>query len=178
MYICSAVRKRVTEGTKSPLFLYFIMIEETVRGLIEEGLKTRSDLFLIDFSISENNAIKVTIDGDSGVKVEDCVFISRSIEHNLDREETDFSLEVSSAGATSPLTHIRQYKKHVGRKLEVRTTASKKIEADLVDVNDEGITLNWKAREPKPVGKGKRTVQKEAVLKYDEIEQAKVKIKF
>ena len=39
------------------------------------------------------------------------MFISSAIEHNLDREEQDFSLEVMSAGATTPLTHQRQYKK-------------------------------------------------------------------
>ena len=43
--------------------------------------------------------------------VEDCMFVSRSIEHNLDREEYDFFLEVTSAGATAPLTNNRQYKK-------------------------------------------------------------------
>ena len=154
------------------------MSEEKVRGLIDEGLKQRTDLFLIDLSISENNLIKVIIDGDHGVKVDDCVFISRQIEHNLDREEQDFSLEVSSAGATSPLQHIRQYKKHIGRALEVKTTKNEKIEAQLVGANDNNITLNWKVREPKPIGKGKHTVQKEAVIPYENIEQAKVKIKF
>jgi ribosome maturation factor RimP len=32
------------------------------------------------------------------------MFISRAIEHNLDREEEDFSLEVMSEGATAPLS--------------------------------------------------------------------------
>ena len=78
------------------------MFRTTVENLLNEALKERLDLFLIDFSISNDNVIKVIVDGDNGVLVEDCMFLSRAIEHNLDREEQDFSLEVASAGATSP----------------------------------------------------------------------------
>lgn len=177
-YICSAVGKRIYEGTKSPLFLYKKMFEKKVRELLDQSLSEREDLFLISFSISDNNAINVVIDGDNGVIVDDCVFISRGIEHNIDRDEFDFSLEVASAGATAPLKHLRQYRKNIGRVIEVSTTDQKQYEGHLVEANEKAITLNWKAREPKPVGKGKVTVTKEAILNYDNIQQAKVKIIF
>jgi ribosome maturation factor RimP len=177
-YICSAVGKRIYEGTKSPLFLYKKMFEKKVKDLLEQSLNERKDLFLISFNISENNTIKVVIDGDNGVVVDDCVFISRGIEHNLDREEEDFSLEVASAGAAAPLKTVRQYKKNLGRIVEVSTTDNNEYEGHLVDANEAAITLNWKAREPKPIGKGKVTVSKEAILEYEIIKQAKVKIKF
>ena len=95
------------------------MFKSTVEDLLRKALNERQDLFLIDFSVSNDNAIKIIIDGDKGVLVEDCIFVSRAIEHNLDREEHDFSLEVLSSGATSPLVLPRQYSKHVGRHLEV-----------------------------------------------------------
>jgi ribosome maturation factor RimP len=60
----------------------------------------------------------------------------------------------------------------------VKTNKGEKIEATLTAANEEVITLNWKAREPKPVGKGKVTVQKEAVIPYNEIVETKVMIKF
>ena len=66
-------------------------------------------------------------------------------------EELDFSLEVTSAGATSPLINNRQYKKNIGRLLEVKTV-SDNIEGKLTSVTDDDITLEWKAREPKPIG--------------------------
>ncbi len=153
------------------------MFINTVKELLQDSLAEREDLFLIDFSIDGDNTIKVIIDGDHGVKVEDCIFISRAIEHNLDREEVDFSLEVASAGASEPLKTPRQYKKNIGRKLEVKTV-NDTIEGDLVEVNEESIHLEWKAREPKPVGKGKVTVQKEANIAYKDIVEAKVMIKF
>lgn len=153
------------------------MFRTTIEKLLENALEERSDLFLISMTISGDNAIKIVVDGDQGVSVEDCMFISRAIEHNLDREEQDFSLEVMSAGAASPLEQSRQYVKNIGRTLEVKTS-SETIEAILVDANDEEIVLEWKAREPKPVGKGKVTVQKKANIPYNDIVEAKVMIKF
>jgi len=154
------------------------MFKDTVNDLLQKALEERENLFLIDFEVHENNAIKVVIDGDNGVTVDDCVAISRAIEHNLDREEQDFSLEVTSSGATTPLSHKRQYKKHIGRTLSIKTKDSQHYEAELVSQDEEGIKVTWKVREPKPVGKGKVTVKKEANIKYDDIVEAKVVIKF
>ena len=153
------------------------MFRTTVENLLNEALKERLDLFLIDFSISNDNVIKVIVDGDNGVLVEDCMFLSRAIEHNLDREEQDFSLEVASAGATSPLVHKRQYSKNIGRTLEVKTKNTE-VEGKLTEVTNDKITVQWKAREPKKIGKGKVTVQKQADIAYENIVNAKVMIKF
>jgi ribosome maturation factor RimP len=154
------------------------MFRDTVKDLLDQALDQRKDLFLIDFEILSDNTIRVVIDGDKGVLVEDCIFISRAIEHNLDREEQDFSLEVTSCGATAPLQLPRQYNKHIGRNLEVKTVEGDKVEGQLADVNAKDITLKWKTREPKPVGKGKVTVTKEVNIAFENIKEAKVKIKF
>jgi len=154
------------------------MLKDKVQKLIDKALSENPSLFLIDLDINASNEIKVTIDGDQGVRVEDCITISRAVEHNLDREEEDFSLEVMSVGATTPLQQPRQYKKNVGRTLGLKTKEGEKIEGLLEDATDEEITLSWKAREPKPVGKGKVTVEKKATVAYNNIEQAKVVIKF
>jgi ribosome maturation factor RimP len=153
------------------------MLRSTVNKLLQNALDEREDLFLIDLSISNDNAIHVIIEGDNGVTVDDCVFISRAIEHNLDREEIDFSLEVASAGATSPLIHYRQYIKNVGREIEIKTSDDV-IKGNLVKATEKDITVQWKAREPKPIGKGKVTVQKEVNISLDSIVEAKVMIKF
>jgi len=154
------------------------MFKKIVEDLLETALTEREDLFLIDFTLSGDNAIKIVIDGDNGVLVEDCIYISRAIENNIDREEYDFSLEVLSSGAATPLFLPRQYNKHVGRNLEVKTLDGEDLEGELVEVNDDGVVLSWKAREPKPVGKGKVTVAKTATITFDNIKEAKVKIKF
>lgn len=154
------------------------MFRDTVNNLLSEALDEREDLFLISLDVLPDNTIKIIIDGDNGVIVEDCIFVSRAIEHNLDREEQDFSLEVLSAGATEPLINLRQYMKNIGRTLRVITKENETIEGELTKVNDDNILLEWKAREPKPVGKGKVTVKKQAELAYDAISKAQVVIKF
>ena len=153
------------------------MFRITVENLLKESLEEKQNLFLIDLSISEDNSIKIVIDGDTGVTVEDCMFVSRAIEHNLDREEHDFSLEVASAGATAPLIDKRQFKKNIGRTLELKTK-DKDLEVDLLDATDNHIVVQWESREPKPVGKGKITVQNKAEIAYEDIVEAKVMIKF
>jgi len=168
----------MSERTKSPLFLYQKMFKKTVEDLLQNALNERQDLFLIDFSMSADNAIKIVIDGDKGVLVEDCMFISRAIEHNLDRDEEDFSLQVMSAGVSEGLKHIRQYRKNIGRKLKVKTK-DETVEGELISVtNDNKVLLTWKTREPKPIGKGKVTVVKEATVAYEDIVEAKVMITF
>ncbi|QEE49173.1 ribosome assembly cofactor RimP [Flavobacterium alkalisoli] len=151
--------------------------KEKVAELVNIALEERPSLFLIDLSISDSNKISVILDGDNGVNLQDCIDVSRAVEHNLDREEQDFSLEVASAGATSPLKNIRQYRKNLGRTLKVKT-AQEEIEAKLTEANDEHIVLEWKAREPKKVGKGKETVEKKAEIPYGDIKEAVVVIKF
>ena len=151
--------------------------KEKVLNLVNEGLSEKPSVFLIDLTITDNFKIIVTLDGDNGVILQDCIDISRAIENNLDREEQDFSLEVASVGVGSPLKMIRQYKKNVGRILIVKL-ASETIEAQLVDANDEFITLVWEAREPKKIGKGKENVQKRQEIPYSEIKEAVVTVTF
>jgi ribosome maturation factor RimP len=77
-----------------------------------------------------------------------------------------------------PLIYPRQYHKHVGRRLEITPIEGSKLEGELVSVEDSGVTLKWKVREPKPIGKGKHTVVKTEQVNFEDIKQAKVKIKF
>ncbi len=151
--------------------------KEKVADLLEQGLAEKPDLFLIDLSISDGNKIVVTLDGDHGVTLQDCIDISRAIEHNLDREEHDFALEVASAGVSAPLKLQRQFVKNIGRTLKVRT-AETTTEAVLTAANETFITLEWEAREPKKIGKGKETVQKKVEIPYTDIKEAIVIIIF
>lgn len=154
------------------------MLKEKVENLLQQAFEERPDLFLIDFNMSPLNEIKVVVDGDAGVKLSDCMFLSRAVEHQLDRDEHDFSIEVLSAGATAPLLMPRQYVKNIGREVQIIDRDKRSETGVLTAADDDGVHINWKSREPKPVGKGKVTVEKQWSLKYDDIKQAKVVIKF
>ena len=151
--------------------------KEKVKDLLESGLAEYPSLFLIDLNINDANKIIITLDGDNGVQLQDCINISRAIDNNLDREEVDFALEVASAGVSLPLKLVRQYKKNIGRTLKIKT-ASQTIEALLLDVSDEDITVEWSSREPKKVGKGKETVVHNEKIAYADILEAIVVIIF
>ena len=69
--------------------------------------------------------------------VNDCITISRAIEHNIDRDEIDFSLDVSSAGVSEPLLIPRQYIKNIGRNLKVKTRDNDVFEGKLEKVDDK-----------------------------------------
>lgn len=148
--------------------------EDKINDLIEAALRDRTDLFLIECTISSDHHIRILLDGDQGVNLKTCIEISRSIEHNLDRETEDFSLEVASAGVGNPLQNRRQYTKNIGRKLRVERDSEPTLEGVLTAATETDFTLEWKQREPKPVGKGKHTVIKKEILSYQEIKSAKV----
>ncbi len=151
--------------------------KDKVNDLLTEVLLDKPAVFLIDLTITDSFKIIVTLDGDNGVVLQDCIDVSRAIENSLDREVQDFSLEVASVGVGSPLKMVRQYKKNVGRTLIVKL-ATQTIEAELVEANDNFIILSWKAREPKKTGKGKETVQKRQEILYTDIKEAIVTVTF
>lgn len=151
---------------------------DKVNQLVEKVFESREDLFLIDLKIDSSNKIIIILDGDNGVNLQDCIDVSKAIDAELDREEEDFSLEVASAGVSSPLKLMRQFKKNLNRNLKVKKSNDEVIEAQLTAVSEDYITLEWKAREPKKIGKGKETVEKKEQLLYSEIKEATVIISF
>jgi len=154
------------------------MIKEKVLELVNKALSEKPSIFLIYLVISETNKIVITLDGDNGVTLQDCIDVSRNVEHNLDRDEFDFSLEVTSIGIDSELKLTRQYQKNIGRKLNVDTIDGNKIEAIITNANQDFITLEWASREPKKIGKGKETITHKKEIPYSEIKSAKVMIVF
>ncbi len=152
-------------------------LNNKVKQLIDRALAQRPDLFLIEFNISEQNDIKIVIDGDNGATIDDIVFMSRQIEHNLDRDEEDFSLTVSSFDITKSFRLKRQFQKNLNRTLKVKTENGEK-EGQLILIDNDKIVLEKKIREPKKTGKGKITVIKQDEIPFEQIKEAKVVLKF
>lgn len=123
--------------------------------LIAEKLEGTS-LFLVEARVSADQSIRVFIDSPEGVRIEDCIDLSRHIEGNLDRETEDFSLDVSSAGLDLPLRVPQQYSKNVGRSVSVVMASGELVEGQIVDANENGFSLQPKAP--------KKSKKKDAVL--------------
>ena len=160
-----------------PLFIK-MTFKEKVKDLLEKALAENSQLFLIDLDFSETNKISVILDGDLGVNLQDCINVNKFLDNGLEGEEVEYSIEVASAGISTPLKLVRQYKKNIGRTVKVKTISQGDFEATLSDADEQTATLSWSAREPKEIGKGKVTVQKTITIPYSDIKEAVVIISF
>ncbi|MEA4966555.1 MAG: ribosome assembly cofactor RimP [Bacteroidaceae bacterium] len=145
--------------------------KEKVQSVVNQELEG-ADLFLVDLKIGKDNKISVFIDGDNGVTIQNCIDLSRKIESNFDREVEDFELSVFSSGVGEPLKLNRQYKKNIGRNIEVITNEEgEKIVGELLMVDEEKIVVKVQPKKKKdPI------VEKEILI--DNIKESKIIILF
>jgi len=166
-------------GRKSPLFLEMINKNKVI-ALVEERMgELNNGLYIVELTISLANTIHVEIDKiQGGVSVSDCVSISRNVEHNLDREEEDFELHVSSAGLDKPLRHINQYIKNIGRRVESVMNDGSKVEGEIIKINDGSMLV--KDLVAKQVENKKKKVMVEEVTEvfFSDVKESKIVISF
>ncbi|MCK9452552.1 MAG: ribosome assembly cofactor RimP [Bacteroidales bacterium] len=150
--------------------------KEEIIELAEEALEG-TDRFVVDVLVKIDNRILVFIDSDTSVTIAHCVELSRFIEQHFDREEEDFELRVSSAGIDQPLRMFRQYKKAIGRQVEVKTTDDQVLTGVLLTVSEEALELE--ERIIKQYNKLKKEVKGERfTIAVDQIEEIKEIIDF
>jgi len=128
------------------------MIDKTLlRQCVEKALEGTDD-FIVDITVSPDNAITVEIDSRTGVDIDTCVKITRAIESEFDRDVEDYELEVGSAGLTSPFKVKEQYLKNIGNPVDVITRDGRKLHGTLASVAEDGesytITVSVKVKEP------------------------------
>ena len=154
------------------------MIDESlVKSLVEQSIEG-SDKFIVDVKIAPGNVIEVILDSDTSVTIDDCVNLSRDIESSIDRDIEDFELTVYSAGLSEPLKLLRQYKKHIGKEVEVLLKTGNKQKGMLVSVDDEGISISYQIKELLEVKKRKQLVDKSESYGFDQIKSTKLVINF
>ena len=162
----------------------FDIVKDKVREWLTPLLEEKN-LFLVDVKISMGKKIEVYVDSDEGIHIDDCAGISRFLEKHLDGSgivPDNYILEVSSPGMDNPLKVPRQYKRRIGRILEVVKNDGTNIEGQLLEADAEKILLREIKEEPKKK-KGNKPAEpveapKEFALKYDEIKKAVLQFKF
>ena len=148
-----------------------------IKYYLENILEENPDIFLIDVDIRSNDSIKIVIDGDNGIKVQDCIKISRAIKTKIDEEDKNFSIEVTSPGIGENLKTSRQYKNNLGRDLELKLDDGTFIDGKLKKANDKKIELEISGINSKSKGEKYPRVEKESYY-YKDIKQARLKVKF
>lgn len=165
-------------GRVSPILLPLKMITvDKIKTLIAQKL-AEDNYFIVSLDVLPGNKIRLIMDSMNGITIDECVAFSRAIEHNLNRDEEDFALEVSSPGLDLPLKVKEQYIKNIGRELEVQNLSNEKIIGKLLNVNDDAIVLYEEKRVKVEGHKKKQLIKTEHNISFEEIIKAFVVIKF
>lgn len=133
--------------------------------------------FIVDVVISGHEGsqkVRVVLDGDEGISIDDCAELSRRLSKVLDEStliDKHYMLEVSTPGLDQPLKLPRQYRKNLGRNLKVRLK-DKTVEGRLTEITGEGITVLLQT------GKGKQQEERTENIPFVLIEKTFVTVSF
>ncbi|HRN47595.1 MAG TPA: ribosome maturation factor [Niabella sp.] len=179
----------LSEGTvafPSSLYMTKETIIQTVAQEAENMLSANPAHFLVEVKIKPTNNIKVYIDGDVGIGIDDLVKYNRTLYKALEEKalypDGDFSLEVSSAGLDEPLKLHRQYVKNIGRDVKITFKDEHALEGKLVSVSDSQIILDEeikkKGNAKSPSAGSKKTEIKQHIIPVSDIKTTHIIIKF
>src|SRR5882757_1532662 len=149
---------------------------KTVEGMVQTLLADQQEYFLVDIRIKPTNNVKVFLDGDKGISIETCVRYNRALYKKLEEvslfPDGDFSLEVSSPGLDEPLKLLRQYRKNVGRLVELVLQDGSKTEGRLMEVSEDGVIVE------ETKGKNKKKEVINHTFLFDNIKTTKIQVVF
>ena len=137
-----------------------------------QEISEKNNLLLLEVLFrgnERNHVIEIFIDGEDNLSADDCARISREINEVIEKNEflnSAYRLDVSSPGVDRPLEYLKQYKKHINRKFEVRYKSGenkKDITAKLVKIEEDNLYF-YSGREQ--------------VIKFEDIIKAKVLVSF
>ncbi|MGD2033724.1 MAG: ribosome assembly cofactor RimP [Bacteroidales bacterium] len=148
-------------------------ILELINDLIEER-----DHFIVRLDISTGNSISLLVDNMKGIRVNECVEISRAIERGLDREKEDYDLTVSSPGLDAPFRVLQQYTKNIGREVKVLWKDGRKMTGKLIEANENAFMIEEKKKVKVEGKKKKQTVVQNHSILLNDVKEVKVVIKF
>lgn len=127
---------------------YELKTEELLKDYINE-----LNLELVDIEFVKEGRqwyLRIYIDKQGGVDIEDCEKVSRYIDPILDEKDfitQEYVLEVSSPGLTRPLKKDKDFKRHIGDYIEIKLFKSYEGYKDFVGLltnyDSDSITLKF-----------------------------------
>ena len=149
---------------------------QKIEQWVIEMLSSQPEYFLVEVKLKPTNNIKLFLDGDNGIPIEKCVYFNRILYKKIDEAglfpQGDFSLEVSSPGVDKPLQLHRQYKKNIGRNVEVIFNDDSKQEGKLLEAGSKDLIIEQLS------GKGKKAEIQQLVIPFSNIKTITVQIHF
>ncbi len=150
---------------------------EKLRSTAIEALEAEG-AFLVELNLGADNRISLSADHPEGITLDKLRKVSKAIEAEFDREQEDFDLEVSSPGVGKPLMVPQQYEMSVGRAVKITMLDGEIKTGDVKSFKDNCLTIGWKERVPKEIGKGKMTVSREEEINLKDIKETRLEIRF
>jgi ribosome maturation factor RimP len=154
-------------------------IEDQIKALTtktEALIESEPGIFLVEIRIKPTNNVKIFLDSDTGMSIEKLIQYNRKLYRDLEENAFfpggDFSLEVSSPGLDEPLKLLRQYRKNIGRYVEVILNEGSKIEGKMVSAEDNDIVVEEEK------GKGKKKEVLLHTVPLSDIKTTKIQVKF
>jgi ribosome maturation factor RimP len=149
------------------------VVEELVTPILNEN-----ELELVDIEYvkeGKNWFLRVYIDKDNGIDIEECGIVSERLSEKLDAIDPiqhNYFLEVSSPGAERPLKKEKDYQRAIGKNVFIKTyepiDGEKAFEGVLTDYNGETVTVEVKIK----------TRKKTVVIPFDKIASARLAVTF
>ncbi len=159
-------------------------LQNTIETILTEELLSQ-DLFPVQIETNGEGkmTVKIALDGDEGITIEECARISRKLGAMIEERElidVPYVLEVSSAGVGEPLRLKRQYANNIDRFLEIQFQHdTKPITGKLVEVGENSIQILAEIPE-KTKNKSKKIqlASQPTEIPFEQIRQAVVQIIF
>ena len=152
-------------------------VTEVVEGLIAPIL-TELGLELVEIEYvkeGKNWFLRVYIDKELGVDIEDCGNVSEKLSEKLDEVDPipqNYFLEVSSPGAERPLKKEKDFNKAIGKNVYVKTyepiDGEKAFEGTLLDFDGNSVTIEVKIK----------TRKKTVIIPYEKVASARLAVSF
>jgi ribosome maturation factor RimP len=153
-------------------------LKHVILDLVQKHLPDASH-FIVEVKVErvlDKTKILILVDADQGMTIAACASLSRALSGELETNELleeAYTLEVSSPGLDYPLTEKRQYLKNLERSLKVYLITGAEVLGKLKEVNELGIKLVVTKKE-----KGKKSVEEEQLISFNEIKKSIVQVSF
>ncbi len=151
------------------------------RDALEKFIETKlegTSYFPVDLQITPANDIRIEIDSDESVDIDFCTDLTRAIEAEFPRDDEDYSLEVGSAGLTSPFKVRRQFVKNIGNTIDVLSRDGRKYTGTLLEAGDDSFRISIRVKEKPEGAKRPVEVEKELTFGYSDINRAQWHFEF
>ena len=149
-----------------------VIAEDKAKDLIEQVCREKG-VFLLGVDLKgsgRNRNVKVTLDTEAGITLNECQEISSEISDMFYRKDVfidGYNLEVSSPGVDKPLEQPFEYKRNIGRNLTVEYQDNdelKMVTGELKEYKDDALNISV----------GKESLQ----IPISRVKRAQVKLKW